>query len=118
MNFPFNKYSQINTPPPHLPHDYEDFFESANGFKPYPYQHQFHQRDRHHSIHALIAPTGLGKTECFTVDWLWGICHDRANTPSRLVISRVYSEGAPMGPTPAKDGGAPQREKINGCVPW
>jgi hypothetical protein len=29
----------------------------------------------------------LGKTECFTVDWLWGIYQDRSNTPSRLVIS-------------------------------
>jgi CRISPR-associated endonuclease/helicase Cas3 len=66
---------------------YEDFFEAANGFKPYPYQYQFHQRDRHYAIHTLIAPTGLGKTECFAVDWLWGICHDRSNTPSRLVIS-------------------------------
>jgi CRISPR-associated endonuclease/helicase Cas3 len=66
---------------------YEVFFEAANGFQPYPYQYQFHKRDRNQAIHTLIAPTGLGKTECFTVDWLWGICHDRANTPSRLVIS-------------------------------
>jgi CRISPR-associated endonuclease/helicase Cas3 len=70
-----------------LPSRYEVFFEAANGFQPYPYQYQFHRRDRNQAIHTLIAPTGLGKTECFTVDWLWGICHDRANTPSRLVIS-------------------------------
>jgi CRISPR-associated endonuclease/helicase Cas3 len=66
---------------------YKDFFEAANGFKSYPYQDQFHRRDRSQAIHTLIAPTGLGKTECFAVDWLWGICRDRANTPSRLVIS-------------------------------
>jgi CRISPR-associated endonuclease/helicase Cas3 len=87
MNSPMNSSPRINNPSLDLPRSYEDFFEAANGFKPYPYQHRFHQRDRNHEIHTLIAPTGLGKTECFTVDWLWGICHDRANTPSRLVIS-------------------------------
>ncbi len=66
---------------------YKDFFQVASGFAPYPYQEKFQQRDRSHSIHALMVPTGLGKTECFTIDWLWGIHHQRSNTPSRLVIS-------------------------------
>lgn len=66
---------------------YEQFFKSATGFEPYPYQLNFHQRDRSYGIHTLIAPTGLGKTECFTLDWLWGIQQERGNTPSRLVIS-------------------------------
>jgi CRISPR-associated endonuclease/helicase Cas3 len=84
MQFPIPMYC---TEQSYLASSYEDFFEAASGFKPYPYQNQFHQRDRSQVIHTLIAPTGLGKTECFTIDWLWGICHDRANTPSRLVIS-------------------------------
>jgi CRISPR-associated endonuclease/helicase Cas3 len=66
---------------------YKEFFNLATGFDPYPYQLKFHQRDRTDTIHTLIAPTGLGKTECFTIDWLWGICQARSNTPSRLVIS-------------------------------
>ncbi len=66
---------------------YQEFFRSATGFEPYPYQLKFHQRDRTDTIHTLIAPTGLGKTECFAIDWLWSICQDRSNTPSRLVIS-------------------------------
>jgi CRISPR-associated endonuclease/helicase Cas3 len=87
MSFPVNRSAEINTSSLDLSHGYEDFFELANGFQPYPYQYLFHQRDRSQMIYTLIAPTGLGKTECFTVDWLWGICHDRASTPSRLVIS-------------------------------
>lgn len=71
----------------HPSSSYEKFFESATGFEPYPYQLKFHQRDRTNRIHTLIAPTGLGKTECCTVDWLWGIYQDQSNTPSRLVIS-------------------------------
>jgi CRISPR-associated endonuclease/helicase Cas3 len=66
---------------------YEKFFKSGTGFEPYPYQLKFHQRDRADTVHTLIAPTGLGKTECFTIDWLWSIYKDRSNTPSRLVIS-------------------------------
>ncbi len=87
MSLPSHKSPTNSKPTASLPKSYEKFFELANGFKPYPYQSQFHQRERNHTIHTLIAPTGLGKTECFTVDWLWGICHDRAKTPSRLVIS-------------------------------
>ena len=86
MNFPTNSYPIISMPSLDLPYNYEVFFETANSFKPYPYQCQFHQRDRNRAIHILIAPTGLGKMECFLLDWLWGIYHDRANTPSRLVI--------------------------------
>ena len=66
---------------------YEQFFKLATGFEPYPYQLKFHQRDTTNTIETLIAPTGLGKTECVAVDWLWGIYQDRTNTPSRLVIS-------------------------------
>jgi CRISPR-associated endonuclease/helicase Cas3 len=71
----------------HPSFSYEKFFKSGTGFEPYPYQLKFHQRQRTDKIHTLIAPTGLGKTECFTIDWLWGISQDRSNTPSRLVIS-------------------------------
>jgi CRISPR-associated endonuclease/helicase Cas3 len=72
---------------PYSSYSYEQFFKLATDFEPYPYQLKFHQRDRTDTIHTLIAPTGLGKTECFTIDWLWGICQSRSNTPSRLVIS-------------------------------
>ena len=71
MNFPTNSYPIISMPSLDLPYNYEVFFETANSFKPYPYQCQFHQRDRNRAIHILIAPTGLGKMECFLLDWLW-----------------------------------------------
>jgi CRISPR-associated endonuclease/helicase Cas3 len=67
--------------------DYETFFTTATGFAPFPYQSAFHHRDRQHPTCTLTAPTGLGKTEAITVDWLYGILYDRANTPTRLVIT-------------------------------
>jgi CRISPR-associated endonuclease/helicase Cas3 len=67
--------------------NYETFFAAATGFAPFPYQSAFHRRDRTHPTCTLSAPTGLGKTEAITVDWLYGIIHDRANTPTRLVIT-------------------------------
>jgi CRISPR-associated endonuclease/helicase Cas3 len=73
--------------PPQRTSNYIEFFKLGTGFEPYPYQLKFHQRNHNYAIHTLIAPTGLGKTECFTIDWLFGICHERKNTPSRLVIS-------------------------------
>jgi CRISPR-associated endonuclease/helicase Cas3 len=66
---------------------YETFFALATGFAPFPYQVAFHDRDRTHPTCTLSAPTGLGKTEAITVDWLHGILYDRANTPTRLVIT-------------------------------
>jgi CRISPR-associated endonuclease/helicase Cas3 len=66
---------------------YEAFFASATGFAPFPYQVAFHNRDRTQPTCTLSAPTGLGKTEAIAVDWLHGICYDRANTPLRLVIT-------------------------------
>jgi CRISPR-associated endonuclease/helicase Cas3 len=67
--------------------NYETFFAAATGFAPFPYQSAFHRRDRTHPTCTLSAPTGLGKTEAIAVDWLYGIIHDRANIPTRLVIT-------------------------------
>jgi len=74
---------------------YEAFFNIATGFPPFPYQSAFHRRDalcsigdhRTYPTCTLSAPTGLGKTETITVDWLHGILYDRPNTPTRLVIT-------------------------------
>ncbi|MCU0549746.1 MAG: DEAD/DEAH box helicase [Leptolyngbya sp. Prado105] len=57
----------------------------ATGLDPFPFQVAFHQRDRI-PTHTLSAPTGLGKTECLVVDWLYGILYDFENTPIRLVF--------------------------------
>ncbi|MEB3295187.1 MAG: DEAD/DEAH box helicase [Synechococcales bacterium] len=67
--------------------NYEAFFNAITGFAPFPYQSAFHRRDRTHPTCTLSAPTGLGKTEAITVDWLYGILYDRSNTPTRLVIT-------------------------------
>jgi CRISPR-associated endonuclease/helicase Cas3 len=66
---------------------YEAYFQTATGFAPFPYQSAFHRRDRTHPTCTLCAPTGLGKTEAIAVDWLHGIIYNRANTPTRLVIT-------------------------------
>jgi len=66
---------------------YVQLFERSTGFAPLPYQVAFHRRDRSRLEHKLIAPTGLGKTYCTLVDWIYGITHDRENTPTRLVYS-------------------------------
>lgn len=65
---------------------YCDFFRLATGFDPFPFQVDFHNRDRTISTHTLTAPTGLGKTECLVVDWLYGTLYDAKNTPVRLVL--------------------------------
>lgn len=65
---------------------YEEFFNVATGFPPFPFQSAFHYRDRSYSTCTLSAPTGLGKTETVAVDWLHGILYDRINTPTRLII--------------------------------
>jgi len=65
---------------------YREFFSLATGFDPFPFQVNFHKRDRSISTYTLTAPTGLGKTECLVVDWLHGILYDRQNTPTRLVF--------------------------------
>lgn len=67
--------------------NYPDFFIQATGFPPFPFQVRYQARDRQFTTHTLIAPTGLGKTECVTVDWLYGILYERPITPTRLVIS-------------------------------
>ena len=49
--------------------NFEDFFEKATGFKPYPYQQKFAESD----VPAILnIPTGTGKTEAaILVLWLW-----------------------------------------------
>lgn len=65
---------------------YKDFFSEATGNEPYPYQEAFHQRELS-SFSTLTAPTGAGKTETFTCDWLYGRVCSIKDTPTKLVIT-------------------------------
>ena len=65
---------------------YKDFFSKATGNELYPYQEAFHQRELS-SFTALTAPTGAGKTETFTCDWLYGRVCGVEDTPTKLVVT-------------------------------
>ena len=68
--------------------DFVDFFTSATGFRPYPYQIRLAEST---SLPALLnAPTGSGKTEAIVLSWMWRRMENRdqsipQNTPLRLV---------------------------------
>ncbi|MFA7304859.1 MAG: CRISPR-associated helicase Cas3' [Methanoregula sp.] len=68
---------------------FDEFFKSATGFYPYPYQKKLALDDR--NIPELIhIPTGIGKTAAIILGWLWRRrFHDddtiRTTTPRRLV---------------------------------
>ncbi|HWQ19121.1 MAG TPA: CRISPR-associated helicase Cas3' [Methanotrichaceae archaeon] len=73
-----------------LPEDgtnFAEFFKKATGNDPYPFQKRF----AYESLPELIdIPTGLGKTDCVVLGWLWRRRFDprpevRAATPRRLV---------------------------------
>jgi len=67
--------------------DFEDFFETAVGKTPFPFQREFAHAS---SLPQLVQiPTGLGKTAMAVVGWLWRRFGEnercRAATPRRLV---------------------------------
>lgn len=64
---------------------FHDFFQQAAGFEPYPFQEAFPQRNRRAS-YLCNFPTGAGKTELVTVDWLWGRFSSDPDTPRRLAM--------------------------------
>ena len=63
--------------------NFEEFFEKATGYKPYPYQQNLAES----SIPSTInVPTGAGKTEAAILGmWLWHRLQDDAGTPRRLI---------------------------------
>ncbi|MCB9730856.1 MAG: CRISPR-associated helicase Cas3' [Deltaproteobacteria bacterium] len=68
--------------------DYDELFERATGFAPYPFQRRFAQSA---SLPDLLrAPTGAGKTATAVLGWLWrrryAATDLRARTPRRLVF--------------------------------
>jgi CRISPR-associated endonuclease/helicase Cas3 len=67
--------------------DFEEFFEKATGYKPYPYQKRFATEGE---LPQLInVPTGVGKTAAVVMGWLWrrrfASEEVRLKTPRRLV---------------------------------
>lgn len=80
--------SAANRPGGHFrPQDFGDFFQTAVGKTPFPFQREFAQAS---SLPQLVQiPTGLGKTAMAVVGWLWrrfnGDEPSRAVTPRRLV---------------------------------
>jgi len=48
---------------------FEDWFKAATGFTPFPYQTRFATEETLPQI--LEVPTGLGKTACAVLGWLW-----------------------------------------------
>lgn len=63
--------------------NFEKFFETATGYKPFAFQEKFA-----HELPALVCiPTGLGKTAMAVLGWLWRRRSNefRAKTPRRLV---------------------------------
>lgn len=67
-------------------HTFEEFFEKACGFSPYPYQKLLATGDEIPDI--LNIPTGAGKTEAAILCmWMWRRhnSHTRQRTPRRLV---------------------------------
>lgn len=60
---------------------YNEFFERATSYRPYPYQVRFADADR--LPHLLRAPTAAGKTATAILGWLWRQQQGRA--PRRLV---------------------------------
>jgi CRISPR-associated endonuclease/helicase Cas3 len=70
--------------------DFVNFFKKATNFEPYYFQKKFAYDKELPDI--INIPTGLGKTECIVIGWLWkrfneNILHSNSNTPRRLVYS-------------------------------
>lgn len=69
----------------HAEHSFGDFFKTATGVAPFPFQSEF--KDKLQSI--VNVPTGLGKTAMAILGWLWrrfGAGDEvRRQTPRRLV---------------------------------
>jgi len=67
--------------------DFQDFFLSATGKAPFPYQESFAQCEQLPGM--LSVPTGLGKTAAVVMAWLWRRRYAREEirreTPRRLV---------------------------------
>lgn len=70
------------------PDKFEEFFEKATEFKPYPYQRRRAESDPLPS--CLNIPTGAGKTAAVILAWLWRRRFHtdenvRSSTPRRLI---------------------------------
>jgi CRISPR-associated endonuclease/helicase Cas3 len=59
---------------------YAEFFKTATGYQPYPYQEQVARQ----VPFVLEIPTGLGKTEATVLGWLYRRLTDPNNVPRRL----------------------------------
>jgi CRISPR-associated endonuclease/helicase Cas3 len=62
---------------------FAEFFESATGQKPYPYQERFAEAVPLPNL--LRAPTGAGKTAAAVLGWLWHRETEKQHTPRRLI---------------------------------
>jgi CRISPR-associated endonuclease/helicase Cas3 len=62
---------------------FHQFFRTATGHDPYPYQQRFAEADP--LPHLLRAPTGSGKTATAILGWLWRWESKLRDTPRRLV---------------------------------
>src|SRR5438067_4301230 len=62
---------------------FADFFHTATGSDPFPYQRRFAESKE--LPHLLRAPTGAGKTATAVLGWLWQWITDPCQTPRRLV---------------------------------
>ena len=69
---------------------FSDFFRTATGHDPYPYQDEFATRKEAPAL--LSIPTGCGKTAAVILGWLWrrrlASAEIREMTPRRLVYCR------------------------------
>ena len=70
--------------------NFNDFFKSATNFEPYDFQRKFACETELPDI--INIPTGLGKTECVIIGWLWRKTSEKTsqsnpNTPRRLIYS-------------------------------
>ena len=70
--------------------DFNDFFKNATNFEPYDFQRKFACDIELPDI--INIPTGLGKTECIIIGWLWRKTSEKksqsnTNTPRRLIYS-------------------------------
>ena len=70
--------------------DFDNFFKKATNFEPYDFQRKFACDIELPDI--INIPTGLGKTECMIIGWLWrksseNRLQSNTNTPRRLIYS-------------------------------
>lgn len=67
-----------------LPTDFDSFFETATGYRPYAYQRELGHRPAPPSV--IEVPTGSGKTHALLVSWLYERLV-RGRAPRRLVYA-------------------------------